>query len=425
MAGKHVLFVTLGSLGDLYPYLALANEMQRRGFRATIATCSQHRLRVEQSGVLFRQVAPELDFNDPIFQKRALNERTGGRYFLRDTILPQTRASYQDLLEASRDADLLVTHVLTFAGPIVAEQTGMPWVSTVLAPLSFFSYVDAPVLAAPLTGMREWAPWLNAWINRMARFSTRGWSSPVRQLRKELGLPAGGDPIFDGQHSPARVLALFSGILAKPPSDWPPQTVVTGFPFWEEKSGSQEDALRLEEFLAAGPAPVVFTLGSSAVMDPGRFYGESVAAARKLKRRAILVGGVAPPGALRSGDDVLTLAYAPHSELFSKACACVHPGGIGTTARALQAGCPMLVVPFAHDQPDNAARLVRLGVARTLSRGAYRADRAAEALGALLGEARYRSKSEQVAREMRAEDGVGAACSVLAACLTETRASRG
>ncbi len=417
MDRKHVLFVTLGSLGDLYPYLALATEMQRRGYRATIATCSQHRLRVERSGVLFRPVAPDLDFNDPIFQKRALDERKGGRYLLRDTIFPQIRASYEDVLEASRDADLLVTHVLTFAGPLVAEKTGIPWVSTVLAPLSFFSYLDPPVLAAPLTGLRESAPWLNVLINRIARFSTRGWSRPVRQFRKELALPEGGDPIFDGQHSPARVLALFSGILAKRQSDWPRQAIVTGFPFWQENVGSSADAAAWEEFLAAGPAPVVFTLGSSAVMDPGRFYGESVAAARKLKRRAILVGGVAPTGALRSDDDVLTLAYAPHAELFSKACACVHPGGIGTTARALQAGCPMLVVPFAHDQPDNAARLVRLGVACTISRGAYRADRAAEALGALLGDPRYREKSEQVAREIRAEDGVGAACSVLATCL--------
>jgi rhamnosyltransferase subunit B len=155
---KRILFATVGSLGDLYPYLAVASEMQRRGHQATILTSSNHRSRVERSGVRFHQAAPDLDFTDRTFQARTMDEMTGGRYMLRDVMLPKIRASYENLLAAASQADLLVTQMLAYAGPLVAEKTGMPWVSTVLAPLSFFSYQDSPVLAARLTGLREAAP---------------------------------------------------------------------------------------------------------------------------------------------------------------------------------------------------------------------------------------------------------------------------
>ena len=134
MQPKRILFTTLGSLGDLFPYLAVASEMQSRGHLATILTTAQHRSRVEQSGVQFREAAPNLDFADKTFQVRAMHETTGSRYMLRDVVLPQIRVSYENMLEASADADLLVTQMLTFAGPILAEKTGIPRVSTVLAP---------------------------------------------------------------------------------------------------------------------------------------------------------------------------------------------------------------------------------------------------------------------------------------------------
>ena len=144
------MFATLGSLGDLYPYLALASEMQRRGHQATILTGSQHQSRIDRSGVRFQQVAPDLDFTDKTFQARAMDEVTGGRYMLRDVMLPPIRTNYDNLLQAASEADLLVTQMLAYAGPMVAEKTGIPWVSTILAPLSFFSYRDSPALVPRL-----------------------------------------------------------------------------------------------------------------------------------------------------------------------------------------------------------------------------------------------------------------------------------
>jgi rhamnosyltransferase subunit B len=369
-------------------------------------------VRIEQHGIQFRQAAPNQDFNDRTFQRRAMHEMTGGQYLLRDNFLPKIRESYENLLAAATDADLLVTQMLAYAGPLVAEKTSLPWVSTVLAPLSFFSYEDSPVLASRLNAVRESVPRLNALINRVARSTTQSWNEPVYRLRRELGLRRGAEPIYEGQHSPACVLALFSSVLAPAQSDWPRQTTITGFPFLEETASHAEVPPALDEFLAAGPAPVVFTLGTSAVLNPGPFYAESVKAVRSLGVRAVMLDGESGPG-IPGGRDILRIAYAPHGYLFSKAAAVVHAGGIGTCARAMRAQLPMMIVPFAYDQPDNALRLVRLGVARTVARNSYTARRAAREIGALLSDARYSTNVHRVSQVIESEDGTSAACDAL------------
>jgi hypothetical protein len=228
-------------------------------------------------------------------------------------------------------------------------------------------------------------PSLNSAINRAARFTTRSWSARVRQLRRELGLSSGADPIYEGQHSPWRVLGLFPRLFAEPQPDWPRNVLLTGFPFWEERRSDTEMESTLRRFLETGTAPVVFTLGTSAVLDPGRFYEESARAVRRIGCRAVFLG--ASHSALANqAKDLLTLPYTQHDRVFRVACAIVHSGGIGTTASALRSGRPALVVPWGYDQPDNAARLTRMGVARTVGRKRYTARLAAQELERLLGD---------------------------------------
>ena len=248
------------------------------------------------------------------------------------------------------------------------------------------------------------------------KWVTRSWTAPIRQLRAEIGLPARGDPIYEGQFSPGLTLALFSRLLADPQPDWPPHTRVTGFVFYDEAGRLSPD---LEEFLAVGPAPLVFTLGSAVVSAAGRFYQESVEAVRRLGYRAVLLVGTDPQNQpvtpLPAG--VLAVAYAPHGSLFPHARAIIHQGGIGTTAQALRAGRPMLVVPHAYDQPDNASRVVRLGVARTLSPRRYEAKRVASELQALLTEPSYAQRAAEVGAMVQAEAGDRQACDAIEAYL--------
>ena len=175
--------------------------------------------------------------------------------------------------------------------------------------------------------------------------------------------------------SPYGTQAWFSKVLATPQPDWPSKTSITGFPFYDKLLPGQGLSPELQAFLDAGPPPVVFTLGSSAVFDAGTFYTESVEALKTLGCRGILLVGLDPRNqpkvALPAG--VIAAEYAPFSELFARAAAVAHQGGAGTTAQALRAGVPMCVVPHSHDQPDFARRCAELGVARTVSRGQYRA----------------------------------------------------
>nr|WP_250125752.1 nucleotide disphospho-sugar-binding domain-containing protein [Chroococcidiopsis sp. CCMEE 29] len=107
------------------------------------------------------------------------------------------------------------------------------------------------------------------------------------------------------------------------------------------------------------------------------------------------------------------MSYVPYSQIFPRACAIVHQGGIGTTAQALRAGRPTLVMPYSHDQPDNAARVERLETSRTISRKQYTAKRVAKQLYELLENPSYAAKASEFGGLIRAEDGVGVACDAI------------
>ncbi|MDX1662132.1 MAG: glycosyltransferase [Gemmatimonadota bacterium] len=411
---------TLGTLGDVSPYVAIGRGLAERGHAPVIATSAFHREWIEDQGIAFRPVRPDIDPEEHReLIVRAMDPGRGPEVVIREFVLPSVRDSREDLQAAARDADLLITHPITFAGPIVAEESGVPWISSVLAPISFFSRHDPPVVPPLRWAKRlERIPGVPFLLIGLFRWMTRSWSEPVRALREERGLPPGGDPIYEGQHSPRGVLALFSRVLAEPRPDWPSNVALTGFPFHSPPLEDEAEADRLNAFLDTGPDPVVFTLGSSAVAAAGSFYEESLAAARRLGVRAVLLLGAPenrPDGPL--GDDAIAVEYAPHDTLFPRATAVVHQGGIGTLGQALRAGRPMLVVPHSHDQPDNAHRAERLGVARTIRPGAYRADRVVAELRRLLEDPVYRRRAGEVGRAVRAEDGVANACDAIEAAV--------
>lgn len=423
---KRILLTTFGSLGDLHPYLALAAGLRTRGHEPVIATSAAYRERITDLGLGFTPVRPDMpdpEVMDGLMQV-LMDQRRGTEAVIRQVVLPALRETYADLLQAADGADLLVSHLLTFATPLVAEQCGIPWVSTALQPGVFFSVHDPAVVAAApwLARMPFLGPWF--WRLVMAAFTRAAdtWFTPLYDLRAEIGLPpATGNPIF-GNPSPWLTLALFSPRFAAPQPDWPPRTVATGFPFLQPPGGPLSPDL--EAFLAAGPAPIVFTLGSAAVMVPGAFYRESARAAARLGQRAILLAG--PEAASLSAslpDGVIAIDYAPHAALFPRASAIVHQGGIGTTAEAMRSGRPMLVMPFAHDQFDNASRVARLGIGCEISRKRYDAAYATRALRTLLDDPRYRQRASVVGEQIRAEDGVASACAALNTLLRGTPGS--
>jgi UDP:flavonoid glycosyltransferase YjiC (YdhE family) len=420
---KKIVISTFGSFGDIHPYIAIALELKKRGHHPVIATSEIYREKTDTLGLELYPVPPELpSYDQPDEVSRMVGElidtKKGPERVFKQFINPHLREMYDALAEATRGADLLLTHMLSLAAPPLVEKTGVKWVSSVLAPISFFSVNDPPVMPQmpSLYNLLKLSPVFARGFMRIARWRLRSFAEPVYRLRDELGLQRGGNPILEGQHSPTLVLALFSSVIAGRQPDWPPHTRVTGFPFYDRRDLAGDAAgldPKLSEFLDAGEPPVVFTLGSSAIWVAEDFYCESIAAARAVGVRALLLIGHERnrPAELPLG--VAAFDYAPYSEVLPRARAVVHQGGIGTTAQGLRAGIPALVVPFSHDQFDNGARVARCGVGRMLPRSKYNAVSAARELRALLTDESYTTRAAEVGRKVRAENGAATAADAI------------
>ncbi len=385
----------------------------RRGHRVTIAATAYYRAKVEALGIGFRSIRPNWDPTDRELIRQCEDLKKGPEVLYRRMLMPHLRSTYEDLLAVANDADLMIAGELVYPAPLVAEKLGLRWVSAILSPFSFFSSYDPSVMvnAPALIHLRKAGPaFYRAGLN-LGRLATRHWSNPVRQLRREEGLRPECDPVFRDKFSPHLVLALFSHWLARPQPDWPPQTVQPGFVFLDNGSAAEGPSPQLSSFLASGTAPIVFTQGSTAVHNPGDFYRVGATAARRLGRRALLVG--TKTDSETGSPDVLALPYAPYSQIFPHGEVNVHQGGSGTVGEAMRSGRPMLIVPYGWDQPDNAARVERLGVGLHVARREYNIETATAALKCLLEEPRFAVRAAEVGVLVSAENGLGPACAVI------------
>jgi len=408
-----VVFATVGSLGDLHPYIAIAKELRARGAQPVVASAPEYRADVEREAIEFAPVGPGFAaFGDYAkLLERIFEPRRGVEFIWREMVMPHLRASHGDLVRATQRADLVVSHPLTVTMPIIAEERGLPWAATILSPLSLMSAHDPPLVpgAEWLRALRHLGRGPYALAFSLFRFVGWRWEAPLRAFRRELGLPRRpGLAMLEGQFSPHLNLALFDAVLARPQPDWPRNLDVTGAALHDGPAA---------QFVDEGEAPLVFALGSSAVWVAGEFWQHAIAAARALGRRAIFIAGPARLDALPEG--MRAFAYLPYSRIFPRALAIVHQGGIGTLSHALRSARPQLIVPFAFDQPDNARRAARLGVGRVLPASKADAPALTRELRALLADGAYDKRAQVVAHGLRETNGAARAAEALlriAAC---------
>ena len=410
---KRILFATVGSLGDLHPCIALALELKRRGHAVTLATTEFYRVRIEELGINFKPMRPNMDPTDGGMIAKCQDIRRGPEVLIRELVLPYLEEAYTDLLSIAADADLMLAGEMLYPAPLVAEKLALRWASIILSPCSFFSAHDPSVMVPmpELIHLRK-AGWLvNRAILDLVAVSTHRWWRPIRELRRAQNLGPARNPLTVDKFSPDLVLALFSKSFAQPQPDWPHSTMQPGFVFYDQERENAGLTTEMRNFLESGDPPIVFTQGSTAVHDPGEFYEVSVDAARRLGRRALLIG-VKHSGKFQ-GPDVFAAAYAPYSGIFPRSAVNVHQGGSGTTGQAMRAGRPMLIVPYGWDQPDNAARIERAGIGTSLARKRYSAEAASRALDRLISDTQYAARATHLAAQLQAEDGVTSACDAI------------
>lgn len=419
--GRKVILTTIGSLGDLHPFLAIGVALRRRGFAPVMAVPEDHLAKARAAGLDAVAVMPGFD---TIRESLGLSEAAvvarimADQNFLLDTILTPWIATGARALDAiAADAAAIVASRFMFGAPMIAEKHGVPLVDVILQPMTMFSAYDPPdtadfrLLRHPPVGAIGvgWNRLVYAALRRVLR---RRYAGLIDAARAGHGLRPSRNAILLDGGDPALTLCCYSPAFGPPMPDAPPLAEITGFPIFDSESGGVETVdPALAAFLDAGAPPLVFTLGSFAVHVPGGFYATAAIVARRLGMRAVLLIGDGPAPA--PDDSVFFTRYAAHSTLFPRAAAIVHHGGAGTTGQALRAGKPQLVVPHMGDQNDNARRVERMGAGSVIAPSDFTLERASAVIAALLADAACRAMAETTGVTERGTDGAEQAAAAI------------
>jgi rhamnosyltransferase subunit B len=408
------LLTSWGSHGDLHPFLALGRGLVARGHTVTLVGHPDWGDETKAAGIRFVSTGEPSREDFIRDHPKVLSMKWGGLVSLHtlvhQAIVPGFDHTLSALLAEADGHDVIVAHHFAFPAPLVAELKSLPWATVSLAPGVVPSAYSLPGAHFGRTGNGFASRVYNRFVWSVGKQITRRMVDPVvNQLRAKHSLRLVRDVVFEA-HSPMLNLQLYSDHFAPRPADWSKEKQIAGFCFYDPPSASLDP--EVEEFLACGEAPILFTLGSVAVQDPGSFYENAVAALGGLSLRGILLIGPEKNRPAHLPDSILAVSYASYGLLMSRVRAVVHQCGIGTLSHTLRAGVPSVGCPFAFDQPNNARRIEQLGVAEVVLPHERDARHLAEALQRLLAGAAA-AKARHLGELIRAEDGVGLACAIL------------
>lgn len=362
----HILISCVGSAGDVHPFIAIGQALARRGHEVELLTSTHFAARIEAAGLACTPVGTEADFENVVHHPDLWNPRTCFPV-LWQAIAQRMVEGHRLLISRARPGHtVLVGSTLAMPVRLAQETHGLPTAMVHLSPVCIWS-AQAPAVIPGLGDLSGWPPTLVQLIQAAVErgFIDRVVAPGFDRIRRDLGLPPVRRLLSHWINSPDRVVCAWPEWFSPKQADWPAQAVTTGFARWSGTAGQSLDPALLS-FLNAGPAPIGFTPGSA--MAQGRdFFARALAASAALNRRALLITPYADQLPNPLPPHAHAVSYAPFDALLPQLAALVHHGGIGTTAQALAAGLPQGVVPFAHDQFDNAARLVKRGVALRLT----------------------------------------------------------
>ncbi|MGD2077150.1 MAG: glycosyltransferase [Chloroflexota bacterium] len=405
-----ILIITVGTRGDVQPYLALAHGLQAVAHEVWLATDSTFESFVSGAGVNFKPIQA-----DP---RQAMQEdirHIGGNpikfmRWLNRQFRPLARDFFRDVKEAAEGMDAILFAALAFPAYHVALGRDIPSLAVYLQPVTptrFFSVTAAQVPSwLPFRGL------INQISSEMSTFTifamTKGVVDECRQ--EMLGLPKTAWRDYSRLNSPAVPIVYgYSRHVTPIPPDWGDWLYVTGYWFLEQDNGWRPSPA-LATFLRSGPPPIYIGFGSMVDQEAEEVSQMVLKALARSGRRAILLGGWSRLGEGQLPSSVLRLDWAPHHWLFPQMAAVIHHGGAGTTAAGLKAGVPNIIVPYFADQPFWASRVRALGVGpEPIPRQKLTAERLAAAIEIACTNRDMQRRAQALGRKIQAEDGVGTA----------------
>jgi len=384
----HAILVTMGTDGDVFPFVGLGARLRERGHRVTLVAPASYQASAEQNGFGFHSLVSQAESDEFIASPDLWHPLRSGLHGARWGVR-FIRRQYDLLAELASDADTVIaTNPGVLATRLVQEKFAKPAATLLLQPGLIPSVCAPPVM--PGFPLPQWAP---RWAGHVYWRLVDGTGDflvgrELNRVRAACGLPP-VRRIFRWWLSPQRVIGMFPEWYATPQPDWPPQMRLAGFPMFDGRTSGTLPP-EVVDFCNAGTPPIAFTMGTG-MMHAADFFAAATGACRILGQRGILLTKYPQQLPAPLPATMLPCSFAPFQELFPRCAVVVHHGGIGTTARALAAGTPQLVLPLAWDQPDNAARVRRLGAGNSLGPRQRNAAGLAAALAELLKpEARVR-----------------------------------
>ncbi len=409
-----VLITTVGSAGDVNPFIAVGAALVARGHDVVLLTNASFEQAAVEAGLSFRELGDRYALDEIAQSPDVMDKRKGSTTLLNDFLLPRLPGMIETIERVVVDEtpDVVFTHNICLGTRWVCLRQNVPCALAALSPLVWFSGYDPGLLLwwEPQYLPRPYLHIRRFLTKRVLRYAT---DAKLNKVRLGCGFARERDLMWrDAIESPL-VLGLWPASFRPSMPDDPPGAKICGF-VWHDRrqqaEGWEEDLMR---FMRDGSPPIVFTLGTSAVHVAGDFYRHAVEACRLLGRRGLLLTGNEGNAPTDLPEGVQAFNYAPYSEVLPLSCAVVHHGGVGTTAQAMRAGVPTVIIPFSHDQFDNAARTRRLGVSATLQRQRVAPLTLAAALRKVLDDPNAIENAARIGKVLQAEDGGAVAAEAL------------
>jgi rhamnosyltransferase subunit B len=409
----HVILPTLGSAGDVHPFVGLGLALRERGHRVTLLTNPYFQSLIESRGLEFLPLGTIAEVESAITDPDLWHPRRGFEVVARRVIVPTLEATYRHIEAHAGASTVVAASSIALGARIAQDKLGIPTASVHLQPIVIRSLIE-PGMFGRMRLSRSQPMWLKRALFRFIDWAAidRVIERPLNELRASLGLAPVHRALSGWIHSPECVIAFFPDWFAESQADWPPHTHTVGFPLWDGGGGALTPAPEAVEFLGAGSAPIVITPGSAAATAQ-QFFREAVAAVSRIGARAMLITNFREQLPSRLPQGIAPFGYLPFSEVLPRAALIVSHGGIGTLAQALKAGIPHLAVPRSHDQFDNAARIERLGLGRSLPESRFRAARAAADMSALLADATVQRRCSEYSARMDSRAALLRACDLI------------
>lgn len=360
-----IIVIALGSDGDINPMIEIALVLKARGIDVEFLANGHFANRVKSLGLTFVEIGDASLYDEALRTPHVWDPRKGfgAVWTVMSKSLPITYKVIKERLIPGQT--IMVGTTLALVARVVQEETGTPLVTVHLAPSCIISSHDPPV--GPDGAIPDKTPLFikKFYVSMLDKLLLdRACKDDINNFRKPLGLAPVNQVFTKWLHSPTKVIGAFPAWFGEPQPDWPANSVCTAFPVYRSAPGATLSKETLE-FLDSGAPPVVFTAGS-AMAHSSEHFKKALKSISGLNTRAILISKFADQVPDHLPANVHHSLYEPFDLLFPRASVVQHHGGIGTSAQCMVAGVPQMITPFAHDQFDNARRLERLGLARSV-----------------------------------------------------------